>query len=57
VTGFCTPVAGSVARHDETVLDGLGRAIHQDLVSDPSGETYVDTTYDSLGRVYTKSNP
>jgi RHS repeat-associated protein len=57
LTGFCTLSSGGVARHDETVLDGLGRTIHQDLVSDPSGETYVDTTYDSLGRVYTKSNP
>jgi RHS repeat-associated protein len=57
VTGFCTPTSGSVARHDQTVLDGLGRTIHQDLVSDPSGETYVDSTYDSLGRLYTRSNP
>jgi RHS repeat-associated protein len=53
----CTPGSGSVVRHDETVLDGLGRTLHQDLVSDPAGETYVDTTYDSLGRAYTKSNP
>jgi YD repeat-containing protein len=53
----CTPGSGSVVRHDETVLDGLGRTIHQDLVSDPAGETYADTTYDSLGRMYTKSNP
>jgi RHS repeat-associated protein len=57
VTSFCTPGSGSLARHDETLLDGLGRTIHQDLVSDPSGETYVDTTYDSLGRLYTRSNP
>jgi RHS repeat-associated protein len=58
VTGFCTPMAPfGVARQDETVLDGLGRTIHQDLVSDPAGETYVDTTYDSLGRVLTKTNP
>ncbi len=53
----CTPGSGSVVRHDETVLDGLGRTIHQDLVSDPSGETYVDTTFDSLGRMYTRTNP
>jgi RHS repeat-associated protein len=57
VTSFCAPGSGSLARHDETVLDGLARTIHQDLVSDPSGETYVDTTYDSLGRPYTQSNP
>ncbi len=57
LTGFCSPGSGSVVRHDETVSDGLGRTIHQDLVSDPAGETYVDTTYDSLGRTYTRSNP
>jgi RHS repeat-associated protein len=57
VTSFCTPGSGSLARHDETVLDGLARTIHQDLISDPSGETYVDSTYDSLGRLYTQSNP
>jgi RHS repeat-associated protein len=57
VTGFCTPASGSLAREDETDLDGLGRTIHQDLVSDPAGETYVDSTYDWLGRLYTKSNP
>ena len=53
----CLPGSGSVFRHDQTVLDGLGRTIHQDLVSDPAGETYVDTAHDSLGRMYTKSNP
>jgi RHS repeat-associated protein len=57
VTSFCAPGSGSLARHDETVLDGLARTLHQDLVSDPSGETYVDTAYDSLGRLYTQSNP
>jgi YD repeat-containing protein len=57
VTGFCTAGSGSLARHDQTVLDALGRTIYQDLVSDPSGETYVSTTYDSLGRTSTKSNP
>ena len=57
VTNFCTASGGNLARQDETVVDGLARSIHQDLVSDPSGETYVDTTYDSLGRLYTQSNP
>lgn len=37
-------------------LDGRGRIIQTDL-SDPEGDVFTDTTYDSLGRVYTASNP
>jgi RHS repeat-associated protein len=39
------------------LLDGLGRNKQQQLNSDPEGVVYQDTTYDSLGRVYTVSNP
>ena len=39
------------------LLDGLGRTIHQQLNSDPEGVDYTDTTYDSLGRVASESNP
>jgi RHS repeat-associated protein len=39
------------------VFDGLGRPIQTQLTSDPDGVTYVDTLYDVLGRVFTKSNP
>lgn len=38
------------------LLDSLGRAKEQQLNSDPEGVVYLDTTYDSLGRVYTVSN-
>jgi RHS repeat-associated protein len=40
-----------------TVLDSLGRTKQTQLNSDPIAPDYVDTTYDSLGRVYTVSNP
>jgi RHS repeat-associated protein len=41
------------------VFDGLGRPIQTQLTSDadPNGATYVDTSYDALGRVFTKANP
>ena len=43
------------ANHQTTqVLDGLGRITQY---QDNSASTYVDTLYDSLGRVYTVSNP
>jgi RHS repeat-associated protein len=38
-------------------LDGLGRAVHTKLTSDPDGTDSVDTTYDGVGRVSTVSNP
>ena len=38
-------------------FDGLGRQIHMRLESDPSGVVSTDTTYDSMGRVASVSNP
>lgn len=38
-------------------FDPLGRQIETRLLSDPDGTTFTDTTYDSLGRVATTSNP
>lgn len=40
-----------------TVYDSQGRVNQQQLNSDPQGVTYVDTTYDSLGRVSCISSP
>ena len=40
-----------------TLLDGLGRTRQTQLTSDPEGVDYTDTTYDSLGRVGSVSNP
>ena len=51
----CSGTTG--CRNDETQLDTRGRVIHQLLVSDPDGETIVDTTYDADGRVHSVSNP
>jgi RHS repeat-associated protein len=44
-------------RTTNTILDGYGRTIETQLTSDPDGTTYVDTTYDVLGRKATVSNP
>jgi RHS repeat-associated protein len=44
-------------RHDETLLDGLGRVTTQKLVNDPDGATSVVTQYDSNGRPQNISNP
>jgi RHS repeat-associated protein len=41
----------------KTILDGFSRTTQTQLLSDPDGVTYTDTTYDVLGRVATVSNP
>jgi RHS repeat-associated protein len=55
-TTSCTGTSGG-CRRDESQLDGLGRSMSQILASDPDGQTSVDTTYDSNGRVHSVSNP
>ena len=50
-------ITASLLHVAEGDLDGLGRAAHTKLVSDPSGMDTVDSTYDGLGRVVTVSNP
>ena len=47
----------SVCRHDQAAVDGLGRTLHGYLVSDPEGQTQVDTVYDALGRLQSASHP
>ncbi|MBI1748487.1 MAG: RHS repeat protein, partial [Acidobacteria bacterium] len=37
--------------------DGFGHVVKTQLTSDPDGTDITDTTYDGLGRVWTKSNP
>jgi RHS repeat-associated protein len=44
-------------RHDQLVLDNLGRASNSILVSDPEQPTTVATTYDTKGRVASVSHP
>jgi RHS repeat-associated protein len=43
-------------RVSQEVLDSLGQSIQLRLTSDPAGTDYVDSTYDALGRLITKSN-
>jgi YD repeat-containing protein len=42
---------------ETSVYDGLGRLSETQLNSDPYGVDRVDTAYDSVGRVYSVSNP
>jgi RHS repeat-associated protein len=39
------------------VMDGMGHVTQTQLMSDPDGPAYVDTSYDGFGRVHTRSNP
>jgi RHS repeat-associated protein len=43
--------------NNTTIFDGLGRVTETQLTSDPLGTDYTDTTYNSVGEVYTVSNP
>jgi RHS repeat-associated protein len=51
------PSSSNICRHDETLLDGLGRVTSKLLVSDPVGQVTVATIYDSNGRILKVSNP
>jgi RHS repeat-associated protein len=51
------PTSGNVCRHDQTLMDGLGRVTSQNLVNDPAGQDTVATVYDSNGRIQKISNP
>jgi RHS repeat-associated protein len=50
-------ITASLNKISTTVYDGLGRLAQAQLNSDQDGIDYVDTTYDSFGRVSTLSNP
>lgn len=52
-----TKITASLNLVTTTERDGLGRVTQTQLNSDPEGVTYVDTTYDLLGRKSTVSNP
>jgi YD repeat-containing protein len=52
------PKDSSTNVKSETVLDGFGRVSQTQSLSDPSGNPdYVVTTYDSIGRIASVSNP
>lgn len=50
-------VTPNVIKSTKAVMDGLGHLVQTQLTSDPDGVTFVDTTYDGMGLVYTRSNP
>jgi RHS repeat-associated protein len=50
-------ITASLTLANTIVFDGVGRVMQSQLTSDPQGTTFTDTTYDSLGRVATVSNP
>ncbi len=50
-------VSSTLNKIQTSVFGGLGRIKQTQLNSDPSGVTYVDTTYDANGRKRTVSNP
>ncbi len=59
-TGLTDTTASSACtgcRHDQVMLDALGRVSSNILASDSAGADHVDTTYDSSGRVSTVSSP
>ncbi len=52
-----TNISSSLNEVSTTLKDYLGRVSETQLTSDPEGTDYVDTTYDTLGRTSTVSNP
>jgi len=52
-----TAIFSSMNLTSTSIHDGFGREMQSQLTSDPDGVTYVDTTYDALGRKATVSNP
>ena len=49
--------ASSTNLKTTTVMDGMRHPTQTQVTSDPGGTTYVDTSYDGSGHVYTQSNP
>lgn len=60
-TGITNPTPSTSCstgcRHDQSLLDGVGRADENVLVSDPDGETTVTTTYDPANAQIDVTNP
>jgi len=50
-------VTGSTQYTQTVLYDGLSRPYQKQVTTDPMGTDYVDTNYDSLGRVENVSNP
>jgi len=54
---FTKAITATTSLAKEAFADGLGRLTQTQMLSDPYGTVYTDTTYDSLGRVASVSNP
>lgn len=50
-------ISSGVTKVSRATLDGLGRTVKSQLMSDPQGTVEVDTTYDGNGHQSTVSNP
>jgi RHS repeat-associated protein len=57
ITNTTAGTCSTGCRHDEAVLDSLGRAATDELANDPSGADLVVTSYDSNSRPYEATNP
>ena len=60
ITTYSSPNAITVANaivSTTYLFDGLGHLTQTQLTSDPEGTDYTDTSYDTLGRVASVSNP
>jgi RHS repeat-associated protein len=56
--GDTSPSTGCVScQHTQANLDSWGRTASQILVNNPIGPVEVDSSYDSVGRLYTQSHP
>ena len=55
VTTLTGGSTGPIVR--KVIYDGEGRVLQAQTLSDPQGTDYIDTTYDSMGRVASVSNP
>jgi YD repeat-containing protein len=54
---FNKAITSTTMLSKKAYADGLGRLTQTQLTSDPNGTDYTVTTYDSLGRVASVSNP
>jgi RHS repeat-associated protein len=52
-----TKINSSLTKSETNVFDGLGRPYQHQLSDQLQGTIYTDTTYDTVGRISTVSNP
>jgi RHS repeat-associated protein len=57
ITSTTPSTSCTFCRHDVSTYDGNGRVTRNTLASDPDGQTFTDTAYDSTSRTSSVSNP